>query len=254
MKTIILLLLLSLPCYGQVGRTTYTDFTKDSSCVAYYSFNNDQHDTAIDEGSNGNNLHGVLTSSPTITTGKEGLGYDFNNGDADYLLIPDNDGLTGSALTALCWVNSDDVSTIQQAIFYKYSSSTNQRSWAFGTNTATKARLQFTISSTAASFNGAQVTTDNNVLIVNTWHHVGFVFNGGATSLDIYVDGVSVPYSFDTGSIPASAANNTELLRIGESGTGIGSQAFDGTIDEIAIFDRVLTQAEIKEIYTYGLK
>lgn len=88
----------------------------------------------------------------------------------------------------------------------------------------------------------------NNDLLGNTpvndnnWHHIAVVYSGGANGvLSLYVDGVS-----DASAIKNLNTANTGNLRIG---AGIGSSVnefFNGTIDEIRIWNRALCLLEIQ--------
>ena len=81
------------------------------------------------------------------------------------------------------------------------------------------------------------------VMSLNTWYHVAGTFNG--TVLKVYVNGKEEGSLNFTGSIVSS----TYPLRIGAIAyTAAGFRPFDGLIDEICIWDRALSQNEIREL------
>jgi hypothetical protein len=79
----------------------------------------------------------------------------------------------------------------------------------------------------------------------NSWHHLIAVYSN--LGINIYIDGVSSngastsPIQF-----PSSLANSIEDLRIGQG----WNSHFSGLIDDIAIYNRALTQEEIAALYT----
>ena len=78
----------------------------------------------------------------------------------------------------------------------------------------------------------------------NNWHHLVGVYNP-STSVQIYLDGVLVKEQLV--SIPASQYNSSNNLQIGARGDSTGF--FNGSIDEVGIFNVALTDAEILSIY-----
>jgi gliding motility-associated-like protein len=83
-----------------------------------------------------------------------------------------------------------------------------------------------------------------------TWHHVAVVFDR-SDKITIYTDGF-----FDNdGSISSVGdVNNVDLLRVGAANVGgLPSQHFNGYIDEVRIWNKALTVAEINAARTVHL-
>jgi len=99
--------------------------------------------------------------------------------------------------------------------------------------------ITFFIAPTASSLLSASYshTTDTN------WHHIVGVFNP-STSLELYFDGQLVDTTSTSTSSQYNASNN---LQIGARGDSNGF--FNGLIDETALFNVALTDAEILSIY-----
>ena len=72
-----------------------------------------------------------------------------------------------------------------------------------------------------------------------TWHHVALVQK--PAHVDIYLDGNPRPEI--SGKVPSAANVRLDSLSIGGRDDGLAS--FEGKIDEVALFDRALTAAEI---------
>lgn len=80
---------------------------------------------------------------------------------------------------------------------------------------------------------------------LNEWHHIAVAFDG--SSLKQYVDGAldaEMPVAGSMDSIE-------EVFRIGQSQTGIAGMI--GRIDEVAIYNRALSESEIKEDMDRGV-
>jgi hypothetical protein len=75
-------------------------------------------------------------------------------------------------------------------------------------------------------------------LTVNAWTHLAFTYDGA--TFRIFVNGVQVATRAQAGAISASA----QVLRIG--GNSVWGEYFQGRIDEVRIYNRALTQAEIQ--------
>jgi hypothetical protein len=77
-----------------------------------------------------------------------------------------------------------------------------------------------------------------SALALNTWTHLAGTYDG--TTLRLYINGVQVSSQAQTGAIGTS----TQALTIG--GDTIAGQFWSGLIDEVRIYNRALTQAEIQ--------
>jgi chitodextrinase len=73
----------------------------------------------------------------------------------------------------------------------------------------------------------------------DTWQHVAATYDG--TTARVYVDGVAVASRLFSGN-----AGDSNTWLIGSYGTAQFGTFFDGTIDEVRIYDRALTGAEIQ--------
>lgn len=88
------------------------------------------------------------------------------------------------------------------------------------------------------------------------WHHIAVtVDRDQANGIVFYLDGnpVSIAGTTDP-TIRTGSLSNSVLLRIGSSTHDLASnlRSFNGAIDEVELFDRVLEQPEIKAIFDAG--
>jgi hypothetical protein len=78
---------------------------------------------------------------------------------------------------------------------------------------------------------------------LDTWYHVAGVYDADKLTLDIYVNGV-LDNGVLRGVVPARQFNAPSLsVNIGRHAAGF---SFQGTIDEVRLYSRALTQAEIQ--------
>jgi len=80
----------------------------------------------------------------------------------------------------------------------------------------------------------------------NTWHHVVGVWDAGTKTAKLYIDATEPSYQTTTagnGTYKSDASNDKEIGRIPHIG---GTQYFNGTIDDVRIYNRALSAEEIR--------
>lgn len=86
-------------------------------------------------------------------------------------------------------------------------------------------------------------------ITANKWYHAAIVCGAGGTKM--YVDGVQQSSVFNTNDCFSSIAPNANV-EIGTHGTNAGYN-FHGYIDEVRVYDKSLTSAEIQQLYAESL-
>jgi len=180
--------------------------------------------TLEDQGTLAND--GILTGLANWQTGKIGqaMGFDGSN----YVSIPNESDydFTGP-MTISAWFIAD-FSTPDQTIISKGTRFHIYRN--FESNT-----LIFLCDGVGRPAVGTVSINDNN------WHHVAGVYDG--SSISIYIDG---QLDFSRSASGAILTNNY-ALRIG-SNAELGNTNWQGAIDEVRVYDRALSAAEVAEI------
>ena len=196
--------------------------------------------TVTDSSSGGND--GTLTSMVQSTSPARGvIGQALNfDGTADYVSMPLNLNSL-SAVSVSAWVKSDvaDITTSDGTIFSNFQLTDTLQ---LGITSAEK--FFFNVYNTSAQQSSAQADSASNV---TEWHHVIGVYDGA--NIYIYVDGVSADST--PGSLTPPTRNGGTTYRIGSGGQS-GTTYFDGDIDDVRVYSRVLTQAEITRLYNMG--
>jgi hypothetical protein len=94
------------------------------------------------------------------------------------------------------------------------------------------------------------------MVLDDKWHHVAFTYDGSskASGVKIYVDGIPVSSTTGIDTLAGSIANNAAAeLNIGGRMNG-ASYTFTGGIDEVALFNNVLSPQEMNSIFLTGVE
>ncbi len=225
------------------GATTSTPWARPTNgLVSWYKMDNNWLD------SNGTN-HGTGYNGVTFGTARYGAAAGSFDGVDDYVFLGKPASLNLSAGSIEAWVyNTNDG---QYVIFSSADGTVGGLYGLFALyrNTAGKfAALIFK----EGDPNYKYAVSTNNIFSLNNWHHV--VFTVDSTGNKIYVDGSLQAVTYSAGD-----SSQTQFLgyihakivdyEIGrENLTGYYNH-FNGLIDEVVVYNRALTPAEITDIY-----
>ena len=171
-----------------------------------------------------------------VYSGTNALSFD---GD-DYVSVPHNSSLNiTNALTIEAWVRT----TTQQVgkyIVSKPKLGSGANGWDLNTGAKNNKIKLITFYTTPISFQ-----VDANIYD-GIWHHIVGTYNGSAHS--IYIDGNFVDSQNASGTIET----NTSNLYIGRFGTLGGYGYFNGSIDDVRIYDEALSSSQIQQHFAQG--
>jgi chitodextrinase len=210
---------------GYSSVASMTTLSAPSGLVAAYGFNEGTGTTVTDASGNGNN--GTISSATWTTSGKYGNAQGFNGTSA---LVTINNSTTlqlSTAMTLEAWVNPSTVSSAWRDVILKG----DDNYYLEGTSPA----------SGRPAMGGKFASSPlygTTALAVNTWTHLAATYDGTTTRL--YVNGTQVSSQAQTGAMAAS----TNPLQIG--GDSLYGQFFQGTIDEVRIYNVALTASQIQ--------
>lgn len=246
---VFLIALFLIPSFSHIYGATLTKPVNNLGLVGYWSFNEATGTRATDFSGRGNvgtltNISAPATAFSGWGPGKFGNGLRLDGTD-DYVQVANSSsiGITGD-ITISAW--------IKRNVFNDYggimSKSDGSSRWDFeffmcgdsqcgGSNT-----LGFyTDSPGGNTFSSGQITDSN-------WHHV--VVTRNTSTLTFYIDGVSA----GTGTVSGAFNNNNDPIRIGTDGPAWNPIAeFNGSMDEVRLYNRGLSVSEVKKLYETGL-
>jgi Concanavalin A-like lectin/glucanases superfamily/Bacterial Ig-like domain (group 3) len=203
-------------------------FTDDTGT---YSF----EETVLDSSSfdNFGNFSGAAFGNSNITTGIRGEALEFD-GSGDYVKATGSLGLSQTNFSGFAWINpsSYGASSNEQKIFGE-----SYVSWEFEMEGDDE--LGFKFDSNASCYTA---TTGLNIPL-NQWSFVGFNFNGG--NLTFYYNENSQSINTTCDSTNAALTN----FYVGARYVVSPSLFFNGSIDEVLIFNRTLSSSEISALY-----
>lgn len=208
------------------------------SLIAYYPFNGD----ATDESGNGNSGT-VLGATPTIDRfGDSAAAFHFNGSNAT-VQVPDSPelDLTGSFSFSI-WLMLDTVGPYEKVILSKHPYGIID---GYHLSITNQAQI---ILSADPHFDPTSPRTDSSAAIPNVWQHLAFTYDKPTENWRFYIDNVVV----SSGSIDFSLSDISNPLVIGDRPGDPLNVHFEGTLDDIRIFSKALTENEVSALYHEG--
>ncbi len=211
-----------------------TGSTLANNLVGYWSMDGQTiNGTAMaDQSGQGNT--GTLIGSPTKTVGKIGQGLQFD-GSSQYI-DAGTPVMPTSAFTLSGWIYPTSYASVQGQIISKgYDGSNTQ--WELILLNSGKAQIDTYVSPTQKG------VTSNATIPLNKWTYLTGSFDG--TTWRIYVNG-----TLDSSNVQSAPVATSAKLEIGAADIiGSPGQYFPGKIDDARIYNRALSNTEIKQLY-----
>lgn len=242
-----------------MGQATYQPSLKyklNQGLVGYWSFNNPDVNWATgavtDLSGNGNTgqINGMATTTAPIQ-GKVGQAFRFD-GVNDYVSPGSGTSLDdiqlqgGGGMSVAFWIKPDE--HVASKIIVKGQEANLNGHWLIHRTTQTNpARISFAKEGSTDMSSGW-----NNTLTAGVWQHIVLTWDGTMlrNGVNGYKNGARLPEADRSGSDGATAnsdANND--VRIGAA---ISDTYFGGNMDDVRIYNRILSDAEIKQLYLMG--
>ena len=233
-----------------VHAATITAPANNLGLVGYWSFNEGAGTTATDFSGNGN--EGTLQSSPTWIAGKYGNALNFTGSNSVDLTDQDYFSPSVTDMTISIWArvpvnassagNGGSGNTGRNMLAKGVSSPVAQWEWTLENDRNTK----FCFSAYTLAGTGRGAVCVDRTMNDGLWHHYLITINDGVEDV-VYIDNVEVA---SITSFSGSMGNGSKEVQIGRRGDG---NYFIGDIDEVRIFNRVLSDAEISRLYQAGI-
>jgi hypothetical protein len=242
-----LFLLMATICSLNAIAQTIPSYIPTSGLVGWWPFNGN----ANDESGSGNN--GTVNGS-TLTTdrfGNTNKSYSFD-GVNDFIEIAYNNSLNNSTGSVSAWIKTNGLLSNNQMLIYGQGQ--GRPTICVNSSNNHKARLQWHQQLSGIANGWAMVTSLSNI-DNSQWVNIVGVYD--TIMLKIYINGVLESnyiasytqwncslYNYHIGGFNATSISCGGSLGI--------SQVFNGQIDDIGVWNRALTDCEIKKLYNSG--
>ncbi|MCW5558921.1 MAG: putative Ig domain-containing protein, partial [Verrucomicrobiae bacterium] len=216
--------------------------------VAWWRGETDASDTI--GGHHGAFYAGTTSVPPAIAAGKAGSALSFDG--ATHIRVPASEDFRLYQFSMEAWVYPTVKSAEEQVLFALGSNTSADNVWRLVLVNG----LPWLYSNSGVSVGYPMDNALNNPVPLNQWTHLAFTYDGA--NFYLYINGGGIP-GFDTpikgSGYARKLAYDVALapLTIGSDwDNGASTKPFHGLIDELSLYQRALTQAEIKTILARG--
>ena len=203
--------------------------------MLHYAFDAEFESTVADSSEYGND--GVAQGGQFVATGVSGGAASFDGVD-DFVRVPGHASLDADDLTISAWVKLETrPDAVQNLVFKRVPGVANGMDYA----------LQLT-SSGAVRWTVAgpwQTIVDSPALEMGTWHHVVATF--AKPTMNLYLDGLLVGTASHFDNLTKNAATDL-IIGAADDQEGVLSAFACCQLDELRLYRRVLTEAEIEAL------
>jgi len=218
-----------------------TDPVYHEDLKGYWNFDNKTFE-ALDL--SGEENHGTLDGG-SYTESQDDYGNALKlDGSNDFVRVGDDNSLNDfDKFTITAWVKTNDIASYQSII--SKSGDDPAHTKGFVLDLESNSELTLWIYTSGWEKVAYDISTE---IEVGDWYHIAGVYDGD--ELKLYIDGDKVATEEEVGTLK----NSNEDLLIGAD-YGFNPEGFwNGSLDEVAIFDSALSSDEIEEIYDEGIQ
>jgi len=219
--------------------------------VGYWPLDEGSGTIAHDASGNGHN--GTLDNGPEWVTGadaKMGTGALLFDGTDDRVSIDSFDVVGGSGITIACWFKASNLDTPgnDPRMVSKATGGASDAHWFMlsSSRVGDQKVLRFRLKTDGAT--GEIKADPEGSIELDVWIHAALTWDG--STMLIYKNGAQVGTLAKVGELTVDPDVN---MAIGNQPDGAENRPFDGIIDDIAIWNRALTQTEIGEVMASGV-
>jgi serine/threonine protein kinase len=192
-----------------------------------------------------NGISGFMSNIVNFVPGKVGRALSFN-GSNSIIEVPDAPELRlTNEITIEFWLQRQRIDGSEDVLEKGGDWTGSELNYEVGVHTAQfNYMLQFLFK---GGFRGGGSIPDTN------WHHCAVTARNGDTDPSLYVDGVQVPVVFRGGNATVNLFPSTKPLHIGGQYDPTSFKYYSQlNIDELSLYNRILTSTEIRQIHAAG--
>ncbi|MHC4433464.1 MAG: LamG domain-containing protein [Planctomycetota bacterium] len=211
----------------------------DPSLVGWWTFDDGAGTTPLDSSDYGR--HGEFVGDPQWGIGNTGGALATSAG--NYVVIPGYTGILGtSSRTCSAWIKT----TTADGVIIGWGLLNGGNKWIMRVNqVGDGGQLRCEVHN-GYNYGITRVNDDE-------WHHVAVVLvddgSPDVAEVQLFVDGVREADSTDIADEPIDTIEDMDVT-IGQNPHNLNTRSYDGLLDEIRVYDRALTQAEIQAVMT----
>lgn len=219
----------------EVGNADQNDTELPSGGISYWRFDEGEGTTALDAiGANG----GSVTGSTTYAEGIAGTGLEMGGGTDDYMIVNPVHGFPSQEISVSFWMKAP-AGTTRSGTPFSYAAGGHNNEF-----------LIYNYDSFAIYV--AELNKPTGVSAVDgEWHHIVVTWRSSDGRVLLYKDG-ALAYQDHLASGETIAPDGVLVLGQEQDAPGgefSGAQAFEGTLDEVLVYGRVLDVAEVRLLY-----
>ena len=234
--------LLSVAAFAVAGACLPGNLQAQSGPVLYWPMDEGTGTTVADE--SGNSSDGTVQGAAAWTEGRVDAGIDLTDSSTgDYIIKASPASFPTTAISTSFWVRTTD---------------SGDALTSYATGTYHDGNMWLIMNSANVSvFRGQNSLPSGKAINDGVWHHVVVTWQNTDGMCQLYVDGRRVWQYAMPNSIGTSIASGGTLV-VGQEQDSVGGgfeayQSFEGDLDEYRIYDRVLSAAEVQDLYAADL-
>jgi len=216
----------------------YCSSSAPDDYVSYWKFEGN-----ADDESGVNN--GSVVGDPVVSSCQVGSCYDF---DADKIEASGSDLKISGDLTVSFWFNTaEGMGGNKGLVTHAAPGDSSGANVLYSIQTYDSDQLKY-YHEYGGGANEVETAWDY-VFGVDTWYHVSVVRDVVAKEIDVYVDGSLEQTIGYVNNADGGLSGGLDIANNPSGGNGPASWGFDGKIDEVMVFNRGLSSAEVSEVY-----
>ena len=222
--------------YNETATSAASGTIDNPSTIAYYKMNDASDETK--------SYNGTASNVDFNVQGKYGFAGKFN-GSSSYISTNLYQERIGSFSF---WMKRDSTpSSSEMLVAYNGASSALK---GFFAQLQTDGDIRLVLNKGTSGTNGLSIYSSGVNTSDGSWHHVAVAWDittQGSTNSYLYIDGsLNVSGTADDGNWTSGNSSDTYIFG---SGSTSNSQVFEGSLDQVRIFNRVISAAEVTTLY-----
>ncbi len=224
-------------------KATSNPIVSGPGLIGHWKFDEGSGTTINNSGTAGAVINGTLINGSTFVDGKMGKALSFNG--TNTVNFGSNsaiDNLPLKDFTVSMWVNPENCNSTNYIA--GKNNGGNSGFYILTSQGGCNPRFGVYFGSSAG---GSVFRAKSNSLVSNKWQHLTFVWNSQSRTTKIYIDGVEASYDLSSVGAGNYVVDETYNLSLGNlHPTAANTTKYKGLVDELKIYDFVLSAEQVK--------